>query len=238
MDITKIPDIMRHHSWTNGARLMDAWFNRPTSVKPHYGVPPVLVTMEWALSYSPVKSKYDEIFREKIWSNEAAKKELRRQLQHKGLLRPGAVTAFGDLSKPAANMEDDYINYRAVGGYVYQYYSYHGLNDLTAALGRFVLNVAIAGTVESIPNSAQFKVSVKEVGVYIKDSYDFEGDQFLGYWDAGDNSVSTINFFSGDGVSNEDFRDWRKANGRGGDFRVYSDVKRQSFGGAPDTFII
>lgn len=238
MDITKIPGIMRHHQWTNGARLMDEWFKRPVSVKPAYGTPPVLVTMSWALGFPPVKAKYDEIIEQKIWANPAARKELRKQLQRKNLLRPGALTAFGDLSKAAADMEDDYINFRAVGGYVYQYYSYGGLNDLTAALGRFVLNVAIAGTVESAPNPAQFKISVKEVGVYIKDSYDFEGDQFLGYWDDGDNSVSTINPLSGDGVSNKDFRDWRGANGKGGDFRVYSDVKRYSFGTVPDVFYI
>jgi hypothetical protein len=232
MDITKIPGIMRHHNWTNGARLMEAWFARPVTVKPAYGQPPVFVTMDWALGFSPVKSKYDEIVREKIWANPAARRELRRQLQRKGLLRQGACTQFGDLSKTAPNLEDDYINFRAVGGYVYQYYSYHGLNDLTAALGRFVMNVAISGVVESIPNLTEFKISVSEVGIYIKDSYDFEGDQFLGYWDENDNSVSTINRFSGDGVSNEDFRNWRTANGKGGDFRVYSDVKRQRLGTA------
>ena len=209
---------------------MDAWFARPVSIKPAYGTPPVLVTMDWALGFSPVKSKDEEIIREKIRANEAAKKELRKQLQKKNLLRAGALTAFSDLSKAAADMEDDYVNFRPVGGYVYQYYSYQGLNDLTAALGRFVLNVAIAGTVESVSNSAQFRVSVKEVGVYIKDSYDFEGDQFLGYWDDGDNSVSTINRFGGDSVTNEDFRNWRGANGKGGDFRVYSDVKKYNFG--------
>ncbi len=237
MDLTKIPGIMRHHNWTNGARLMEAWFARPVSRKPSYGLPPMFVTMEWALGFAPVKSKYDEIFREKIWANPAAKAELRRQLERKGLLRQFSCTQFGDLSKSAPNLEDDYVNFRPVGGYVYQYYSYRGLNDLTAALGRFVLNVAIAGMVEAVPNSLQFKVSVSEVGVYIKDSYDFEGDQFLGYWDENDNSVSTINRFSGDGVTNEDFRNWRNANGKGGDFRVYSDVKRQCFG-KPHTFNI
>lgn len=229
---------MRHHNWTNGARLMEAWFNRPVSIKPSYGQPPMYVTMEWALGYTAVKSKYDEIIRQKIWANEAARKELRRQLERKGLLREFSCTMFGDLTKDAKDMEDDYINFRAVGGYVYQYYSYQGLNDLTAALGRFVLNVAIAGMVESVPNTRNFKVSVNEVGVYIKDSYDFEGDQHLGYWDADDNSVSTINAFSGDKVTNEDFRNWRSANGKGGDFRVYSDVKRHSFGRTPDTFVI
>ncbi len=238
MEITKIPQIMRHHDWTNGARLMDAWFARAASSKPKYTAPPVMVSIEWALEYSPVRAKYDEIIRERIWSNDAARAVLRRQLQRKGLLVNQTCSVFGDLTKPAAQLEDEYVNFRPVGGYVYQYYSYHGLNDLTAALGRFTLNVAITGSIEAIGNTQQFKISVGKVGVYIKDSYDFEGDQFLGFWDEDDNSVSTINFLSGDGVHNETFRDWRTANNMGGDFRVYSDLKIHDFGSNPHVFTL
>lgn len=55
-----------------------------------------------------------------------------------------------------------------------------------------------------------FKVEIGEVGIYVKDSYDFNGDQFLGFWDAKDNAVSMFNPLTGTSISNQDFRDWRK----------------------------
>jgi hypothetical protein len=58
-------------------------------------------------------------------------------------------------------------------------------------------------------------VTVEEVGVYAKDSLDFEGNQFLGWWGYNDTPIN-----------NADFRDWRTRHSAGGDFLVYSDMKR------------
>jgi hypothetical protein len=41
------------------------------------------------------------------------------------------------------------------------------------------------------------KWKTAQVVVNVKDSYDFNGDQFLGLWDDSDNSVSMLNLFSG-----------------------------------------
>lgn len=227
MDITLIPGIMRNKNWNVGATLMETWFSRPVAVKPAYGNPPVFVKMDWALKYGATKDTYDAIFNDKIWANDAAKKEIRKSLNSAGLLG-AASKEFGNLTKSAPDLENDYINYRAVGSYLYYYYDYYyysGLNDLTAALGRFVLRVCIAGSVAPTTVTGTYQVTVKQVGVYIRDTYDFEGDQDLGYWDAEDNDVSVLNPFAGDKVTNESFRDWRSANGMGGDFLVYSDVK-------------
>lgn len=228
MDITKIPGIMRKKQWNEGARIMEAWFARASAVKPAYSSPPHLVTMEWALKFSAAKDAYNAVFNDRIWANEAARQEVRRWLQRQNLLNT-SKNNFGDLSKTGEQLENDYVNYKAVKGYLYYYYDYYyysGMNDLTATLGRFVFRVAIAGTVEPVANSSNYSVTVNEVGVYIRDTYDFEGDQSLGYWDADDDSVSYLNPLSGDHVTNESFRNWRSANNRGGDFLVYSDVKR------------
>jgi hypothetical protein len=244
MDITKIPGIMRHHNWTNGARLMESWFSRPVAVKPGYGSPPEYVKMDWALGYPEGKKIYNEIINNKVWSNEAARREVRKMLEKQNLLKPGTCAAFGDLSKDAAELDEVAVNFRSTSGYYGGYYSgmygyydaYEDLTDLTAALGRFVMKVAIAGSVEaheSLPG--KYKVTVGEIGVFIRDSYDFEGDQHLGYWDPDDNSVSVVNFLSGDKVTNESFRDWRASNGKGGDFLVFSDVKRTILP-TPDVF--
>ncbi len=88
-----------------------------------------------------------------------------------------------------------------------------------------------------IPKSPRFKVTISEVGVYIRDSYDFNGSQFLGFWDDKDNSVSMINPLSGTSVSNDDFHSWRVKTGKGGDFLVFSDLLR-TFLPNPDFFNI
>jgi hypothetical protein len=85
---------------------------------------------------------------------------------------------------------------------------------LTGALGAFELKVAIAGKLLSI-GGGEFQVSIEEVGIYVKDSFDFNGSQFLGFWGYRD-----------DPINNDDFRQWRAENHAGGDFRVFSDVKR------------
>ncbi len=127
-------------------------------------------------------------------------------------------------------MQDpDYVNYRVVS------FGFSDLDDMSAALGNFAFRVLIGGSVAPAPGGAHFQVTITEVGIYIRDSYDFNGDQDLGYWDDTDNSVSMINPLSGTKVTNADFRAWRTRNGRGGDFLVFSDVKRTTLR-PPDSF--
>jgi Family of unknown function (DUF6402) len=59
------------------------------------------------------------------------------------------------------------------------------------------------------------QIVINEIGIYVKDSFDFNGDQFLGVWGYRD-----------DPINNSDFRQWRNDNHLGGDFQVFSDVKR------------
>jgi Family of unknown function (DUF6402) len=75
------------------------------------------------------------------------------------------------------------------------------------------------------------------IGVYIRDSYDFNESQLLGFWDDKDTTVSMINPLSGTSVSNDDFRSWRTKNGKGGDFVVYSDLLKTRLP-KPDVFDI
>jgi hypothetical protein len=99
------------------------------------------------------------------------------------------------------------------------------LDDLSAALGNFVFKVAVAGELART-SAGRTQIIVRHFGLFIRDSFDFNGTQFLGYLDDTDNSVSTKNPLSGTAVWNSDFRTWRTRNRRGGDFLVFSDVKR------------
>jgi hypothetical protein len=133
----------------------------------------------------------------------------------------------------ANGLDPDYINYRVVD------FGVTDLDDMSAALGRLALRVVVAGSVTPVGSgtSARHRVTITNAGIYVRDSYDFNGTQFLGYWDASDDSVSMVNPFSGDRIANEDFRNWRTATGRGGDYLVYSDVKWEALS-TPDSFEI
>ena len=206
---------MNHHGWTIGEKLMKQWFARTASASPNYTPPDNdTVTVDWTTGFERAKTVYDKIFSDRVWANDAAKVEIRKMLDKKGLL-VGGSSSFGIVHENGSDLESEYINYRAI--------EYEAkLDDLNASLGRFSYRMVVAGEVE--PDGDKHKVTVKQVGIYIRDSYDFEGDQNLGYWDDSDNSVS---FLPGTGtkVTNKSFRDWRSANSKGGDFMVYSKVK-------------
>ena len=105
--------------------------------------------------------------------------------------------------------------------------TYGGLNDLIAALGAFTFRVVLAGSVAPTSNN-QYQIEVTKVGVYLRDSYDFQGFQFLGFWNDSNNSVSAINPLSGSAVFNSTFRNWRDQNEAGGDYLVYSNVQTKT----------
>lgn len=60
------------------------------------------------------------------------------------------------------------------------------LDELTAALGRFAIFVIVSGAAER--DDSTTLVTISKIGVYIRDSFDFNGDQALGYWRKPDRS--------------------------------------------------
>lgn len=108
------------------------------------------------------------------------------------------------------------------------------LDDMFAALANFSFRMAVQGVVnyertdvDWLKNRRHvFRINIRKVGIYIRDSYDFIGDQWsgLGHWNPRTNKASK---FSGPGlhnVENSTFRTWSKS-GCGGDFLVFSNVE-------------
>jgi hypothetical protein len=106
-----------------------------------------------------------------------------------------------------------------------------------------VLLYRLKGTVSYSQNSLE--VTVEEVGIYARDSYDFINDgstywqclycddQPLGNWD----TIAPENLKGVGKISNNTFNNWRKANNKGGDFLVYSDIKVTRLN-APEIFVV
>ncbi len=220
--LTHIPAIMRANSWYNGAQLMDRWFAGAAAVAPAYA-PPDTTTIRmdaWVLTFPLARDVYTAMSKEAIWASDRARIPVANVLRRAGRL--GAPRgAFGNLALPAPQLHADHVNHRVVE----QSMLFPDFNDLYAALGNFEFCVAIAGESEGL-KSGETQVTVREVGVYVRDSYDFNGTQSLGYWSETSNRLSRFPIGGGGYVSNESFRNWRATNHRGGDFMVFSDVKR------------
>lgn len=245
LTLTNIPRIMYAQGWTKGATLLAKWFRRAATRYPSYTAPDTTtITLDWVLRYPQAKSLYDSIFANRIWANDKARQQLAKRLKTYGKLT-GFEEQFDQTQRPVTVLESEYINYRAYGGGYSGYsgssgYSSYaasgnastqyselvrtGLNDLIAALGAFTYRVVVGGSVVPII-SGGYEVTITKVGVFLRDSFDFEGFQFLGFWDDSLNAVSAVNPFVGTPVFNSSFRDYRDEHHFGGDFLVFSDMK-------------
>jgi hypothetical protein len=202
--LTGIPYEMDWQHWPEGAKLLETWFERQSAIAPKYSAPVTdLIKMDWVLKFQRAKTVFDQIIADKIWTNDASRKRLAELLRNNPV---AAGATFGDLNLPVPKIDDLWVNSRPVT-------SGTTVDGLTAALGGFQLQVAVTGQVLSAPGSTQ--IVINEIGIYVKDSFDFNGDQFLGVWGYRD-----------DPINNSDFRKWRADHGLGGDFQVFSEIKR------------
>lgn len=241
LTLTNIPKIMDSKGWNNGAKLMRTWFSRSPSVCPSYG-PADTSTIKmdaWVLKFPKAKVVYDKLVSEEIWANPAAQAQLEKRLQAKGFFDERSnfckSTKFGGLGLPFELQEVSYVNSRPV-----KFAAIDDLDDMFAALANFNFRVVISAEIAPLPKTGSifddYRVTIDEVGIYVADSYDFEGDQELGFWDDASSSAGKSPI-SGTRVTNESFRDWRTANGKGGDFLVFSDIKRIRLS-RPETFTL
>jgi hypothetical protein len=249
---------MRRQGWTHGATLLDKWFSRAATRYPSYtAADTTTVTVDWVLTYPGPRAVYEKIFSEQVWANDAARKVLAARLQSWGKLT-GFQETFDQSTKAPEQLEQEYINYRTYGGGYSGYsgysgssgysggssdalntssgVSYGGLNDLIATLGAFTFRIVVAGsTTPVLPKGRE--VTITKVGVFVRDSFDFEGFQFLGFWNDSNDTVSALNPLAGTAVFNSSFRDYRDKFHVGGDFRVFSEVKWTTLS-SPHTFML
>lgn len=179
--LTNIPKIMlaqRPRPWTEGATFLNRWFWSAATIKPAYGAADtVTVDMDWVLGFRRARAVYDQMVAEKVWASEAARGRLATVLKRQGRLgRPGRAW-FGDINLHVPTVHLDQVNFRYVTSPA------SPIDGLSAGLGDFALFTAVAGEHELLP-SGKTKIYVHQVGIYVRDSFDFEGHQFLGYWNA------------------------------------------------------
>jgi hypothetical protein len=214
---------------------MDEWFTNVANSNPRNGKPDTTtVTTSWVKSFPRVKSIYDQMLLDTVWIHEHAQTEIAILLKRLGKLLPIRST-FGNLSHPVTTLDANSIQFVRVGSLAQS--ATATIDHLTAALNRFTFKFVIAGSVRPgvRSNTPIHTVEIDEVGIYVRDSYDFNDDpwweqpfsQPLGCWDPGNNSVSKVGSSNSHCVNNETFRNWRaQSAGYGGDFLIFSDLER------------
>jgi hypothetical protein len=243
--IEAIPSAMRRMGWTVSAQLMERWIHSPAWVLPRNwkegnqfdprSVLPShldqrIVRMQWAKSNPHVKDAMDEL-RTKM-ANRPARELLRKRLAN---LHWGANNrlAFGSQQHSAIQLENSCQSNRVpFGGKL------DTMDDMYGSLGLATLKVALIGEAVRDARSGRIVLQVTHTGFYIRDTYDFNGLQYLGTWTTSGvlskaqmlmNSASDGLVFRSSGVPignvfNHHFDAYRRATGCGGDFVIYSDV--------------
>ncbi len=190
--IRDIPAAMRREHWEMGARLMERWFDAPAwtmsgPIKLGHAPLPAraeetkLVQMSWLLRFARVAAANNHLLQS--WSQpprlSKGAEQVRAQLTAWLLKQPTAPDApfrFGDFSRPVPEINERYaINFEVVDSPWYR-----ETDDFYAAFGKALLKLAVSGMVERVgPN---WRVTIDQVGTFLRDTYDFNGDQPLGSW--------------------------------------------------------
>jgi hypothetical protein len=232
-DITQIPAIMRTKGWTRSAALMDHWFKSAANNDPAKGAPDTTtITMAWVLGFSRAATVYNDMLAQKVWANPAAQREIAADLGKQGLL-VGQAKAFGGPAYDVVRLDEHYVQERSVlYNIVNQFFS----DELIATLGNFPFRVAVGGQI--VPKKSQHTIQIEKVWIYVRKPYTFNDrkpgeDELLGRWSDSGGPEAPL----GTNVRNSTFRSWRTANGKGGDFLIFSHPNELTRS-PPDTFDI
>jgi hypothetical protein len=255
-----VPGTMRKSAMPIGAALMDRWFAGDAwemSPREKDGTVSIgligadriedgIVTMAWALGFPRVAAIHERLLMTWSQPQRLAKSQQRlTALMRAWLHRHPSVGdkpfRFGDLRRPVREIEETcQINLEVIEGSLFD-----ELDDFFAAIERASFKIAISGMAEPGAEGT-YTIAIDRIGTYLRDTYDFNGDQRLGSWSR--NGVSRVAMLApaipidpvrADNetaaargqyytVDNGSFRAYRARFGKGRDFFVHSDVLHRS----------
>jgi hypothetical protein len=255
--LPNVEKIMRNKGWQVGAALHHRWLIEPENqlvgkqeegkgTKRKLSIDDKTVKMDWVLKFPRAKEKYDELLKQA--TNEPGRRVLLKHLQAELKKHPkegkehskeGKEVSFGDFSKHDLALFAQAINSRPVGSGHGRFgriaskvetagrVAAEGLDDMDAAL--FSFNLLLVPKGKATRTAKGWDVKISELGVFVFDSYDFNGGEDLGWWKMPD-EVKPPHVFplfqpGYVHVTNDLYRAYRTRHKRGGDFLVISDVK-------------
>jgi Family of unknown function (DUF6402) len=222
------------------------------------------VKLDWILAFDRAKKVYQSATSSSVLGTygfdiSEARVQLAKRIKRAGLFTT-TTEIFGDLSKPPIWQHEhwQFRFFRVDTTTLDRGKSYlNGLDDLFGALASFGIYLSAYGTVtpetEVVVDTSgvqkviakKYVIEIAHVAIYVRDTYDFIGDQYLGHWNK--NGVEVVKSYiiedslgtlkpsdykpSGDPpdmklpVGNWSFNDYRKKHNKGGDLLVFSDMK-------------
>ncbi|GKT22720.1 DUF6402 family protein [Acidovorax sp. SUPP3334] len=248
VQLADIPGVMEQKGFRIGAALMRRWFSSSAFTMPsgwkrtdatgfdHRLISPqyidqTIVTMAWALRFGRTQEVLDELMRTIAGkmspkSYQTSKDRLTNRLKRAGKLGAQAVP-FGNSQSAVDLHETAHVNSRNVSANSVEKLT-DPIDDMYCALGAFTLHAAAEGVVTPLQGKfgqASHRVEVHCLNFYLRDCYDFSGDQMLGNWTGTDiRTFLTSNLYMAENAS---FRQWRDAHRKGGDFLIFSDIHRE-----------
>jgi len=198
LQLREIPDVMEHRlCWPTAAALMRRWFAHPahamTRAEKEGAVDPrtlraswideALVRMDWVLGFARPRSAYAALLRGG-WNTPNGRSLLARRIQEaraKQRIREGEWR-FGNLRLPAKVLDGTcQTNISSIDSHPEN----DPLDDWYGAMGRATMKVATSGIVTQL-SPTRCRIVVDQIGVYIRDTYDFVDGRFfsqpLGFW--------------------------------------------------------
>lgn len=236
-----VPSVMKTLGWNKGAALQEEWFRRKPTKNIDENPDFSIITMDWVLGFTVPNNIYNLMITEKIWINTDGKiallAEINKMVTDGEIIIPtieGTSVNFGVFEKTLTPHKN--IKVPKFDKYHYQERKYdvlgifRPLDDLTAALARFVFRMCSGGTITK--NKDNYTILINKVAIYLRDSFDFIdpgwSSQNLGYWNIKKNKVWKTNIQTTPEyrlIENSSYQDYAKEFKMGGDFRLYSDLK-------------
>lgn len=230
--LREIPGIMAANEWRDASRLLRRWFDGTARVS-GTGLDLTLTDAEevpWSLVVSSYgKEKLEELLSPERWSG--SQKVGKVILETFGTAiqnaRPGRPVAFGGVSSKKKPTEFHRLHVQHV---LVETANWKRPDALSAAMGNYGL-YAIPEGQAVVGTDGSLSADVTAVHVYALDSFSFNGDDSLGYWDKNGNRATFWLASNSTSVRASDaaFRAYRDCSKMGQDFLVYSQPQRIEF---------
>ncbi|MGB1283809.1 MAG: DUF6402 family protein [Polaribacter sp.] len=261
-----IPKLLNILGFSNGEYLQRLWFTLGKNIDKKTVDPQLdAVEWDWAVSESSqVRGEYNDFLIETgtmlnnnihLFGNnvrDSLKSEINKMINDGLVLLPtknGPDQPFGVLDSQIVTykgqkmpkFEKYYFESKPFSGIfdLGVHYTFDGLDDFIAALANFNYHMLAIGMLKYNTNgwlTDTIDINVKQLGVYIKDNFDFidddpnEDSQPLGYWKIiNENEVEVERKISEKPkyfeVTNESYRDYRDDHNMGYNYHLYSTIE-------------
>jgi hypothetical protein len=238
---------MKKLKWKESFRFQELWFKGLVNDYPWESYPVLnYYSFEWALKFK----RFEELYKanEDVWKDDDAISQLRKEIKKMVDLgyanlpnNVNKITRFGREINDSMMIEvwrkrEELDNKEAsemmplFEKFYFKYVEfdndgiYAPLDDLTGTVGPCVIHFTAIGTLEYV-NDQKTIATITELGVYIRDNFDFVGKGRLGFWSKEDSDVTKFGGKSYKYIENEDYRNYSKATGFGMNFYTYSTMK-------------